>query len=111
MLRWQVQQEYGFPFMRSAKALQQRASDMLHKGFEWALRFGEPRPLRPKQYRQQQPCCNVTMNRQNVLMCAHPWDNRVELPFGDPRSGAEWQRGYPDPGTYEGGTYSDAPQL
>ncbi|GFR47810.1 hypothetical protein Agub_g9587 [Astrephomene gubernaculifera] len=105
----EVQLEYGFPYSSSAAVLQQRATDMLNKGFEWTLRYGQPRNFKPKSLRQHPPCCSLGMSSKNTMECGHPWNNTVELPFGDPMNGGEWRRPYPDPGTYEGGTYLDAP--
>ena len=42
----QVQEAFGFAKMYKAVRLHQRASDMLHKGFEWTLMNGEPCLLR-----------------------------------------------------------------
>ncbi|GIL86258.1 hypothetical protein Vretifemale_14600 [Volvox reticuliferus] len=106
----QIQLEYGFPYVSSAAILQQRASDMINKGFEWTLRYGKPRSFPPKAYRPQEPCCGLDATTKGVLHCAHPWTNRIELPYGDPQSGGEWHRPYPDPGTHIGGTYLDFPQ-
>lgn len=37
--------------------------------------------------------------------CAHDWEVKFELPFGDPNSGKVWSRPVPDMGTYQGGTF------
>ncbi|KAG2494960.1 hypothetical protein HYH03_006895 [Edaphochlamys debaryana] len=105
----EIQKEYGFPYLRSAVALQSRAKAMITKGFEWALRYSLPRNVRPKIYRQQPPCCNFTMPAKAVIQCGHPWKDEIETPYGEPGNGGEWARPYPDPGSYEGGTYLDPP--
>ncbi|PNW72358.1 hypothetical protein CHLRE_16g672049v5 [Chlamydomonas reinhardtii] len=107
----QIQLEYGFPYEWSANVLQMRASDLYNKGFEWTLRYGKPRSFKPKSYRQQPPCCNLTVPnpKSSVIQCGHDWQDHIETPFGDPMGGGEWRRPYPDPGTYEGGTFVDEP--
>lgn len=106
----EIQLAYGFPYVASATVLQQRASDMLNKGFEWTLRYGKPRSFPPKSYRPQNACCGLNVTEKGVLHCSHAWENPVELPFGDPQSGGVWRRPYPDPGTHDGGTFLDFPQ-
>ncbi|PNH02334.1 hypothetical protein TSOC_011711 [Tetrabaena socialis] len=105
----EVQVEYGFPFNHSAAVLQQRATDMLHKGFEWTLRYGRPRSYKPKSYRPMQPCCSLNITSKYIIQCGHPWPNEPLLPYGDPLSGGLWRRPYPDSGTYEGGSFLDEP--
>ena len=37
--------------------------------------------------------------------CAHKWEVKPELPFGDPITGRNWSKPGPDIGTYQGGTF------
>lgn len=82
---------------------------MLSRGFEWTLRYGEPTNRNPKRYRQQPPCCSLQQSAKGVLACGAGWEDSPELPEGDPLNGGPWKRSWPDAGTYEGGTYVDAP--
>ncbi|KAG2488696.1 hypothetical protein HYH03_012697 [Edaphochlamys debaryana] len=104
-----ILKEYGFPHLESAAVLHSRAKAMITKGFEWALRYSEPRLQKAKAYRTQQPCCNLTIPLKGFTQCGHEWKDEIELPFGNPQSGGAWDRPYPDPGSYEGGTYLDEP--
>ena len=47
--------------------------DMLEKGFEWTLRFGEP--LNPPRLRKapQPTCCSLKRTIDDVLTCSHCW--------------------------------------
>ena len=39
--------------------------------------------------------------------CAHDWEVKFELPFGDPNTGKNWSKPVPDIGTYQGGTFME----
>lgn len=42
----------------------------------------------------------------SIYSCAHEWQVKYELPFGDPQGRRNWtQEGKPDVGTYQGGTF------
>lgn len=78
---------------------------MLSKGFEGALQTGLPHNVPGKRYRWHAPCCKLEVGRDGgSVMCAHEWEPKPELPFGDPITGREWTRKYDDPGIFEGGT-------
>lgn len=79
---------------------------MLSKGFEWALKYGQPQNFPPKRYRFSPPCCKMVVSKLGVS-CATGWDYNVSLPIGDPGSGGDWIKSYPDIGTYVGGTHVD----
>ncbi|MEW5319050.1 MAG: hypothetical protein WDW38_010226 [Sanguina aurantia] len=96
----EIQDSYGFPMLRNAEVLLSRASDMHHKGFEWALQFGEPRNMPPLRYNIQPPCCKLRWDKGGGAVCAHEWNLTPALPFGDPIGGGPWNRKWPDVGTF-----------
>lgn len=62
------------------------------------------------------PCtCNACItadayHRTPALLrrCAHEWEVKFEVPRGNPFHGKpEWPFSWPDPGTYEGGTFEE----
>ena len=93
---------YGFPFLRNAEVLHSRAKAMLDKGFEWALRTGEPTNPSPKRYLWHQPCCKIKVIK-HAVQCGHEWNVTAEFPKGEPLHGDNWRQSYPDPGTFNGG--------
>ena len=60
----QIQQHFGFTKLVHAERLQQRAHDMITQGFEWTLRFGEPRNSHATTYPLTPPCCTTRINGQ-----------------------------------------------
>eukprot|EP00798_Chlamydomonas_sp_ICE-L_P002978 gene2978-12987_t len=99
----EVTQEYKFPMLRNGQALVSRAKDMLHKGFEWTLKFGTPSNLAPRRYLWHQPCCSI-VHKHGATRCGHKWNASAVFPIGDPYTGREWNRKYPDSGQFVGGT-------
>ena len=57
----QVQAAFGLEQPFKAARLQRRASDMLHRGFEWTLLHGEPRNPAAHRYPLTPPCCDMRM--------------------------------------------------
>ncbi|KXZ45058.1 hypothetical protein GPECTOR_59g667 [Gonium pectorale] len=102
----EVKEHYGFTELRVANNLLTRAQDMLTRGYEWAAKYGMPQNLPPKRYRIQPKCCKVKPEKSRFV-CAHPYEPRWELPFGNPITGREWDKDRPDTGTYEGGTFPE----
>jgi len=97
-----LQLEYGLPDMTATLALRNRSVDMLEHGFEHALTLGYPRNPNPWRYRFAPPCCKI--KHTDTYRCAHDWQPDVGVPWGDPVSGGEWKRDWPDHGSYEGGS-------
>lgn len=85
-------------------------ADMLSKGFEWTLKYGLPQSFPPKRNRFAQMCCKMHLAKRG-LTCATPWDFNVTVPEGDPKTGGDWIRSYPDIGSYIGGTHLDDEPL
>ncbi len=79
--------------------------DMITKGYEYALKYGQPRNADAKRYRVQPKCCRIVYNKG--YRCEHEWEPKFELPFGDPHTGRAWVKPNPDTGTYLGGTHFD----
>lgn len=84
-----VMQQYGMLALKDATMLHTRAVDMLEKGFEWALEFGEPRNPSPLRYGWGKPCCNlkVVNDGKNVECTDSGYEQDVQRPDGDPKYG------------------------
>ncbi len=77
---------------------------MSERGFEWAIKHGQPTNIKERRYRWHQPCCKIDVDKSGRIMCGHAWNVTPEFPKGDPMRGGPWPFPYPDPGTFEGGT-------
>jgi hypothetical protein len=106
----QVQEHYKYPNASMAWALQQRASDMLTKGFEWTLKHGQPVNPWSARYKWNPPCCKVRpiTNRKrqpgesrDVYKCiGQVGQGPTDVPLGNPALGTAWRFPAPDYGTY-----------
>jgi hypothetical protein len=106
----QVQEHYKYPNASMAWALNERAKDMLTKGFEWTLKHGRPVNPWPARYKWYPPCCQmqVTTHRKRapgepkkVLKCVgQEGQGPTEVPLGNPAVGQAWRFPAPDYGTY-----------
>lgn len=75
--------EYGMPTVNAATMLRTRAIDMLERGFEWTLEFGEPRNPPPLRYGWGTPCCKIVPAPEGAK-CADPnYKQDLQLPNGD----------------------------
>jgi hypothetical protein len=53
-------------------------------------------------------CCSCKIKVKGwQTVCAHRWEPKWDLPFGNSITGRAWDKDRPDPGTYEGGTYPE----
>lgn len=78
-----LMKEYGMPKLKDAVILQTRAVDMLQRGFEWTLEFGEPRNPPPLRYGWGTPCCEIVPAPEGAK-CADPnYKQDLWRPEGD----------------------------
>lgn len=80
---------YGLLDIQDATMLHSRASDMLNRGFEWTLEYGEPRNPPSLRYQWGTPCCSVQLTSDGEdVMCADPhYRPDFYRPQGDPKYG------------------------
>eukprot|EP00798_Chlamydomonas_sp_ICE-L_P023697 gene23697-9238_t len=86
----EVTQEYKFPMLRNGQAL-----------------YGQPTNEDPRRYSWHPPCCSLNVSKRGFPRCGHEWNVTAEFPIGDPYTGKDWNRTYPDPGQFVGGTRFD----
>lgn len=99
----QVKEKYHLPQDLNAEALQQRAADMVSRGYEWTLFNGHPRNGPAKIYVPPTPCCSLQLSQGRRWSCTVPgWAQSINtsLPLGDPFYGFKWRKDRPDPGHY-----------
>lgn len=99
-----IMRKYGLPHTDAATNLKTRVVALRDHGFEWAMQRSEPTNPPPKTYRHQPPCCKLRVSRGNAVCQDPDWVLSLELPFGDPVKGTDWDKPRADPGKYEGGT-------
>eukprot|EP00892_Ulva_mutabilis_P003338 jgi/Ulvmu1/1376/UM011_0104.1 len=90
----QVQMEFGMAKMAHAIRLHQRASDLVHRGFEWTLQHGEPRNPWALQYPLTPACCDLHVHLAGAKCLSKepfiPWvPPRDSLSCGSPSSGRD----------------------
>lgn len=85
----ELMEEYGMMSLEDAIMFRTRAVDMLEKGFEWALEFGEPRNPPPLRYGWGKPCCRMrVIDDGKHVECADPnYEQDLRRPDGDPKYG------------------------
>jgi len=103
----QVHWEYGYPNLRMADAVRNRSRDMLSKGFEWTLLYGEPTNQPMHRYKIAPSCCHMKWNpKDRRYQCLDKGYHQItQLPYGNPWHGGKWHGpAGKDTGTYVGGT-------
>ncbi|KAJ9522716.1 hypothetical protein QJQ45_019883, partial [Haematococcus lacustris] len=53
----EIQALYGYPNIRMSDAIRNRSTDMLSKGYEWTLLYGQPTNQAMHRYKIAPPCC------------------------------------------------------
>eukprot|EP00798_Chlamydomonas_sp_ICE-L_P018469 gene18469-24960_t len=97
--------EYGYKYGAPHNAPGKLYS-MINHGFEYGYKYGAPQNAPGKRYRIQPKCCSLYYQKHQYR-CAHAWEPKFELPYGEPSTGAKWQKAGVDIGSYIGGTHND----
>lgn len=64
----------GLPNIETGAYLKQRASDMLDKGFEWTVQYGEPRNSKENEFYIEKPCCRMKSRGRGILNFPQKYD-------------------------------------
>ncbi|KAL6763593.1 hypothetical protein V8C86DRAFT_2491886 [Haematococcus lacustris] len=102
----EIQALYGYPNIRMSDAIRNRSTDMLSKGYEWTLLYGQPTNQAMHRYKIAPPCCAMHLvGKERRYTCNTSWVQMGQLPYGNPWHGGDWH-GTPgrDTGSYVGGT-------
>lgn len=80
-------QKYGLLELKDAGMLHTRAADMLERGFEWTLEFGEPRNPPPLRYGWGAPCCEIRLIEEGAECTDPNYEANLCRPDGNPVTG------------------------
>ncbi|GMH45815.1 hypothetical protein BSKO_13778 [Bryopsis sp. KO-2023] len=86
----ELKENYSLLGMIDAEMLFNRTRDLLRKGFEWTLEYGEPRSLSPLRYPWGTPCCSMRPvdDSPGYVECTDPnYERNLTRPRGDPKYG------------------------